>query len=212
MVMAANPHSVHSSATVIDMHCHPSLKGYLSTAGFAEASRATSPSWDPMHRRVTAEALRDGGVDIVMSAIMLPERQLLEHNSALRLFVWGLSFLDGIDELYELVMETPDQYAATGRVMDRFERSVEDAAQAGERIALARTKGEVVEALSAGETAVLHTIEGANSFETAEAGPSTSTRYGIACGASTTAGSAWSRWRTGIPTRSQTPPTRSPAR
>jgi membrane dipeptidase len=69
---------LHRRATVVDMHAHPSLKVSLFRRSLARAVGSSRHLW-PLSFRTNATYLRDGGVDVVLSAIYPPEHGLRDE-------------------------------------------------------------------------------------------------------------------------------------
>jgi len=66
---------LHDTATVVDMHAHPSLKVSLFKRSLAFAA-GSSRTLCPPSLRTSVSQLRDGGVDVILSAVYAPEHGL----------------------------------------------------------------------------------------------------------------------------------------
>ena len=142
----------------VDIHVHPTLKTYLLRRTFTKRHRTTG-WWNPLTMRVDLPKIRKGGVNVIVSSIYLPERDLFYDCRYLRYFMRIVR-----PKLSKRIIDG-DPFEETMRMMDHEEQYIRKANEkdaAG--IQMANTKFELDEILRRGEIAVLRSIEGSHSL------------------------------------------------
>ncbi len=74
----------YGGSPIVDMHAHPSLKVSLFRRVFTRA-KAASRAFNPLLFRTNFTKLEQGGVDVLVSSIYAPERQIVEDCKYLKL-------------------------------------------------------------------------------------------------------------------------------
>lgn len=137
----------------IDTHCHPALKHFLFGHSPLKKGHATEDS-NYTNIQVTVPAMKKGGLDAVLAAHYLPEKQIKDD--------WKLA--DAVKpvkkfvEKYSDKIEREDAFAQTLAMMDEFEALFEKADEA----AVAHNVAEMEALLQQGKKVFVHTIEGAH--------------------------------------------------
>jgi microsomal dipeptidase-like Zn-dependent dipeptidase len=163
--MSSNPgldwERIHREATVIDMHIHPSLQQQLfrRNLNFRYVVSRTL-TFNPFTVRASFPRLKDGGYDVILSAIYVPEKGILQDFPIVNLF----RFLR--PDLWHKLM-TASPFTATISFLEDMEQAVASStAQAPMK--MARSAKELNDILSqrADERpiAVIHCVEGAHSL------------------------------------------------
>jgi membrane dipeptidase len=67
--------NLHAKATLVDLHAHPSLKVSLFRRSLSRVTGSSRHLWPPSFRTSLGH-LRDGGVDLILSAVYAPEHGL----------------------------------------------------------------------------------------------------------------------------------------
>lgn len=164
--MADGSLAFHHQATVVDVHAHPALKASLFRRSLASRGGPAAAAFSPFSLRTSFPRLADGGVDLLFSAIHVPEAPLLDSVPllrALRLLTPGV--------WRELV--SPSYFQATLHSLTTLEEQIEASAALKRPARLARRLAELDAILAGGESApiaVVHTIEGAHSLQGEVAG------------------------------------------
>lgn len=149
--------ALHTRATVVDLHAHPSLNVSLWQHKFASRHRSTGV-WNPFTMRTDLPKLIDGNVRVLLSAVYLPERRLLSDCWALKVAKCFAS-----PQVQRLFQGSP--FDRTLEVIARFEAEVARSKINGREVArVVRSRQELETALAEGRLAILHTIEGAHSL------------------------------------------------
>jgi membrane dipeptidase len=138
----------------VDLHAHPSLKTSLFGLRWDQRHRAGS-AFNPLSLRCDLPSLVAGGVDVLCSAVYVPERGLLDACLPLRA---ALVLVPHVRHLIE-----GDPYRGAMRVLDEFERIVAATpAVEGVQPAVAHSPADLAAHRAAGRLAVVHTLEGAH--------------------------------------------------
>lgn len=159
--------ALHRQATVVDVHAHPSLKVSLFRRSLASRGGPPAAAFSPFSLRTSFPRLEEGGVDLLLSALHVPEAPLLDDIPLLKLLrritprVWA-----------ELV--APPYFAATMNALEAMEAQVEQRVPGQKRFArLARSVAELDAILAGGDEApiaIVHTVEGAHCLQGIVAG------------------------------------------
>ncbi len=141
---------------IVDMHAHPSLKVSLFkrvlTGRFA-ASRA----FNPLSVRTDFEKLRTGGVDVLLSTVYAPEKEIVQDCLYLKL----LRYLMPIT--YRRIFLS-NYFDVTARML----RQMEEQVQRTDQVEMALSVREVDAILAQGSgrpIAVIHSVEGGHSLD-----------------------------------------------
>ena len=144
----------HDRAYVVDLHAHPSLKTSLFGLRWDRRHRPGS-AFNPLSLRCDLPKLVAGGVDVLCSAVYVPERGVLDDCLPLRV---GTLLFPPIRRLID-----GDPFRGAMHVLDDFERIVADTPPVeGVRAAVARSPSELTAHRDAGHLAIIHTLEGAH--------------------------------------------------
>ena len=166
----------HADSTIVDLHAHPSLKISLFDRVFTAPLHADG-SFNPFSFRSNYGNLRQGGVDVLLSVIYPPERQVvLQEAPILKLLryirprTWRMVF-DG------------SYFDVANRMLDDLERAVAqavDPATGRPQAQIAHSLAELEAILAQGNgrpIALIHCLEGAHSLNS---GPGTTTQQLLA--------------------------------
>lgn len=109
---------IQREATIIDLHIHPSMQQQLfqRNLGLRYVINRSIHA-NPLAVRASFPRLRDGGVDVILSAIHVPEKGLLKDFPILNLFR-----IFRPDIFKKLLLSQP--FDATIKLMDEMEKSV----------------------------------------------------------------------------------------
>ena len=109
---------IHHEATIVDLHVHPSMQQQLFQRNLNlryVMNRALHAN--PLSVRASFPRLRDGGYDVILSVMYVPEHGILRDFPIVRLF----RFLRP-DLWRKLILSQP--YEATRRIMQDMENAV----------------------------------------------------------------------------------------
>jgi membrane dipeptidase len=154
---------IHSNATIVDIHAHPSLKVSLFNRVLTSRFRA-SRSFDPFGVRTDFAKLRQGGVDVLLSTVYAPEKGIVQECRYLRLLRFVLPFK------WKSVFARPHFQVAT-EMLDAMERQVQTAINPDTRKPLAkmvfsvRELNDLLEHVEERPIAVIHNVEGAHTLD-----------------------------------------------
>ncbi len=164
---------LHDEATVVDLHAHPALKATLFRRSLRHRLGPVSTRFSPFSLRTSFANLVDGGVDVLLSAVYVPEAPLLAHIPLLRLFrlLQPAAWREFIRPSYfqatvNAIAEMERQVAAHGRRRRPGARAVQ----------VARTPAALEACLATRALAVVHCLEGAHGLHGAAAGKGTTPR------------------------------------
>ncbi len=142
---------LHREAPLTDVHAHPSLKAYLFRRNLWR-HYWSGKVFNPFSSRSDFRMLERKGVGVLWAAHYVPERQLLEDCSLLRLAARLL-----VPVYNKLARGSP--FDRLLEMLDAMEREI---ARKPDRAELARTAAEVRRIRAEGKIAVVHTVEGAH--------------------------------------------------
>jgi membrane dipeptidase len=144
--------ALHRRALVLDLHAHPSLKTSLFGLRLDTCHRPGG-AFNPLSLRCDLPKLVAGGVNVLCSAVYVPERGLLDDCrplAALAPLVPPVSRLLKGDPFHEAM-----------RVLDDLEQAVSATpAYQGVRLAVARTPAVLKAIRQRGDLAIVHALEG----------------------------------------------------
>ena len=153
---------IHHGSTIVDMHAHPSLKAYLFNRMLTSRFRA-GRSFNPFDVRTDFHKLRKGGVDVLLSTALAPEKGIFEECRY-------LSLLRYLKPLTWKKLFHRSYFDVTMDMLDVMEQHVENSkdSQTGKRKAMmAFSVSELDSILNQVEDrpiAVIHNLEGAHSL------------------------------------------------
>ena len=152
---------IHHEATIFDLHVHPSMQQTLfqRNLNLRYVINRTFHG-NPLSVRASFPRLRDGGYDVILSVLYVPEHGILKDFPIVRLFrflrpdLWG-----------KLIRARP--YQATRRLMQDMEQAV-SLSTSTDLVRMAGSLAELNAILSQPKgqrpIAVIHAIEGAHSL------------------------------------------------
>lgn len=82
MISVEEAKAFNRENVIVDMHSHPVLKTYLFDYDIGD-NHWTVPDFYPFHMQADIPKIREGGVDVVVSAAYLPERPFVESSNIL---------------------------------------------------------------------------------------------------------------------------------
>ncbi len=163
MADAVSPQAqrLHDASLIVDLHAHPSFKTYLWRKRLADRHRPGG-SLSPFSMRVDLPKMRDGGLNVLLSAIHLPERALLKDCGPIR-----LAKMFAPRRLKDLFDRNP--FEQTMKMIDDFESQARLSYFSRDNVTtqleFAMSGADVDDIMSRHHIAALHTIEGAHSLD-----------------------------------------------
>lgn len=157
MDISPEARALHDRAVVVDMHAHPSLKTFLLGEKFHLPHRPPK-GMGVFTMQTCLPSLRKGGVNVQVATHYVPEQGLAKDCVV----------IDGLSRTITKVrrgFRSPNE--VTREVIDHFEGAIARAAEqpGGSLPRIVKSNAELDLALSKGEIAVLHAVEGAHSIE-----------------------------------------------
>ena len=161
---------IHSESTIIDIHCHPSLKVNLFNYNIYEKSHNIFPLIDS--RPSTSEEIFQmqydlfqmyfGKIDAIWSSVYIVEKGLVD-NSSLKIGYWGADLL-GLNNITNAIeRDTPyGPYIQALELMQKMENQIETSRQKGFDVTFAKNFNEFKSAADKGKTCLVHSLEGAH--------------------------------------------------
>ena len=157
---------IHHEATIVDLHIHPSMQQQLFNRNLnLRYVINRTLHGNPMNVRASFPRLRDGGYDVILSTLYVPEKGILNDFPIVRLF----RFLRP-DLWRKLILSQP--FDATLKIMQDMETAVESSTSA-DAVKMVRSVGELNSILSLRKgqrpIAIIHAVEGAHSLGSKDA-------------------------------------------
>lgn len=151
---------IHTKATVFDIHAHPSLKKTIFNRSLTSVTKAAR-YFNPFSVRTDFEKLKNGGVNILSSAIYVPEKQLLDDCVPLRLAKVIFPFA-------AKAFSNPP-FEVTLLMLKEIEKAVEasideDTGRSYARMACCLEELDKILERKDGQIAFVHSVEGAHSL------------------------------------------------
>ena len=146
----------YGGTPIIDMHAHPSLKTSLFKR-MLTVRYAASRAFNPFTLRTDFGRLQEGGVDVLLSTIYAPEREIVQDC----IYLQALRYLMPIT-YHKLFAH--GYFGVTIEMMEKLEAQVEGSPQAE----MARSVQDLDAILSRGNgkpIAIVHNVEGAHSLD-----------------------------------------------
>ncbi len=168
------PHwlTLHRQATVADLHAHPSLKVSLLRHNLSRRHKwIPSFFWPPTIRSGFSQ-LQDGGVDVLLSAVYAPEKEVLDDLILLR-YLRYLPFSD----LWRMwnTLFGPSYFDVTTGLLDQMEQQVKKHNQSRKKdqrpVDFAHSVADLERILAQGAEApiaLVHSVEGAHCLQSQE--------------------------------------------
>ena len=152
-----------ADSIIVDLHAHPSLKASLFNRMLTSRFRA-SRSFDPFSVRTDFSKLKRGGLDVLLSTVYAPEKDILKECHYLRLlrYLMPLTWKRVFSRTY---------FDVTMQMMDVMEKQVANATDAKTGKSLAkmaysvRDLDDILDQGKDGPIVVIHNIEGAHSLD-----------------------------------------------
>ena len=155
---------VHDSATVVDLHAHPSLKASLFQRDLSKRHGTQKRFFWPFSVRTSFPLLAEGGIDVLLSAALAVERNIISDIPLLHVMryvkpstwrnIFGRSYYEVTTDALDILEAQADRHnQRPGR---------------GRKVRVVRNVHELNSAVSQGASgpiALVHTIEGAHSLE-----------------------------------------------
>jgi len=166
MTTSGNPNweQIHyDDSIIVDLHAHPSLKVSLFHRVFT-ARFYSSRAFDPFSVRTDFPKLKQGGLDVLLSVVYAPEKEIVEECRFLRM----LRYLT--PRTWKKVFARP-YFDVTLQMLDEMEKAIGKARdpQTGRPLArMAHSVQELDAILDQGENrpvAVVHCVEGGHSLD-----------------------------------------------
>ncbi|MBK6504120.1 MAG: membrane dipeptidase [Ignavibacteria bacterium] len=170
---------IHSESTIIDIHCHPSLKiGLYDYKIYEDEHRLNeiiggsvpNTGHDEMFQmQYDLNNMSKGGISAIWSSVYIIEKGLIE-NSSLKILKSITDFfrIKNINNSVERCSYPSTSakcygpYTQALEMMDRVEEQIAHAASMGTSISVARSYSDLVNAMDNGEMCFIHTMEGAH--------------------------------------------------
>ncbi len=142
------------------LHLHPSLKMYLFGKKLYKRYR-TGSAWNPLTMRVDLPKIAEGGMNVLISSIYVPEREMIRDCKLLQSLLWGLGFFN---RKFTSIRKG-DPFATTLLIMDHFERELNLARDLKKfDVIVAKSMAELEQGLNDGKTVFIHAVEGGHAL------------------------------------------------
>lgn len=151
---------IHRESTIVDLHIHPSMQQQLfnRTLGIRHVMKR-SLRGSPFNTRASFPRLRDGGFDLILSVVHIPERGIIKDFPLINIFRVLRP------DLWRKLM-TSQPYDATVRVMGDMEKAVAETSgyASAKMIPSVAALNELLTAPFPRPIGVVHAVEGAHSL------------------------------------------------
>jgi microsomal dipeptidase-like Zn-dependent dipeptidase len=137
----------------IDIHCHPTLKHYLYGHSVYKKGQGSKDS-NYSNIQVTEPAMRKAGINAVLAAHYLPEKQIKDDWKVIA----GEKLVKKLVEKYVDKLEPEDAFARTIEMIEDFEELITE----DNRAMMAHNFSELEEGIREDRRVFIHTIEGAH--------------------------------------------------
>ena len=130
--------TLHFKATLVDMHAHPALKASMFYRYLGQRIYPSPRAFDPLAVRTNFPRLHEGGVDVLLSAVYVPEIGITESAPPLKLLkylaprIWRNVYGRGYFTLANEMMDLMEKQAFsamrehTGQPLARFAHSISE--------------------------------------------------------------------------------------
>jgi microsomal dipeptidase-like Zn-dependent dipeptidase len=154
---------IHDNTVIVDLHIHPSLKANLFHRDLSRKHKRKlfgRASW-PLATRTDFPKMIEGGLDVGVSVVYIPEQGWLDDLPLLNFVVKYLR-----PKLYRRVFQ-PDYMTAGMTALDEMEEQVEryNLKGGGRAIRVARSPAELKEGVDGGELCLVHAVEGGHTLQ-----------------------------------------------
>ena len=163
---------LHFDSTVVDLHTHSTLKSFMFNRELGGKktrllSRFFGEGFWPFSERITFPKLEQGGVDVALSTAYILEQGWIDDIKLIKFLLW---LFRGVRKK----IVDPTYFDATNAILDEMERQISVYNQQrdadAKHVILATDRQELKDGLEAGDTCIIHSIEGAHSLQGHEAG------------------------------------------
>jgi membrane dipeptidase len=167
MVSLEVARSFNQLNTLVDIHAHPVLKTYLFDYDLYKKNENPFPliDFNPFYLQVDIPKLMEGGVDVVLSTVYLPEAPMIQNcllmNNAVEILK---PFFNSLTAKIENNSTSDRPFEQTIEIIDQFEQKVDEAKLKGCSVSIPKDYSKLQAAICRGEIAFLHAIEGAHSL------------------------------------------------
>ncbi len=154
----------HQASTILDLHVHPSLKVSMFNRAFSTRIYPSGRAFDPFSVRANFPLMKQGGVDVALSVVYAPERDIVEECSLLNILRYFMP------RTWKKIYEQP-YFDVTSEMLDDMESVVAKTSdpQTGKPLAkIAHSLQELETILDQGDerpVALVHCIEGGHSID-----------------------------------------------
>ena len=148
----------YKDATIVDLHTHPSLKISMFHRTLTSRLYPSRRAFDPFSMRTDFDKLRKGGLDVLLSVVYAPERDILEACRPLK----ALRYL--MPRAWKKVYEQ-SYFDVTMQMLDEVEKDIASGGQSGR---VAHSCGELETILAGGgdrPIAFVHCLEGGHCLD-----------------------------------------------
>ena len=156
---------LHEEMTVVDLHTHPSLKSNLFHRDLTvkHARKLFGRATWPMETRTDFIKMKEGGLDVALSTIYIPEQEWLDDLLLLGLLVKYLK-----PSVYREVFR-PTYFDATINAIREMEEQIArynlQVREGGRKIRVCMTPNQLKMNLDAGALCFVHSVEGGHSLQ-----------------------------------------------
>lgn len=167
-----NWQDLHSQATVVDLHSHPSLKSSVFHRNIGSKKtkflqRLFKEKFWPFSGRVTFPKMEQGGMDVLLSTAYVLEQGWIDDMSLVRKLFW----------LFPSVRKSivdPTYFNSTMSMLDSMEEQIVNYNKVRDedtrRVVLAANSKDIKSAIKHGDMCVVHSVEGGHSLNGEVAG------------------------------------------
>lgn len=156
---------LHRQSVVVDLHAHPALKAAIFHRNLARRYGISTPEFWPYSMRTSFDKLDTGGIDVLLSATLVPEKSMLRDIPMINVMRVTRP------QTWRELIEPPYVTATLGVLQGMEEQAAAYTPQLGlgrRPVRFAHTVDELDSLLAQGPSgpiALVHTIEGAHSLE-----------------------------------------------
>ena len=152
----------HSGTPIVDLHVHPALKAYLFKR-ILTLRYGAARAFNPLSLRTDFKTLKEGGLDVLLSTVYAPERDIVRDCIYLKLLTILLPIT------YRRVFSR-DYFDVTWHILDLMEEQVRRSGKDGKPKAQMVFSVQELDALLSQEKAdrpigIIHNVEGAHSLD-----------------------------------------------
>jgi len=162
---------LHHRALLMDIHAHPSLMAALFQHGLRSRRQLLGKFLMPLITRTRFPALQAGGVDVMWSAVYVPEKPLLDIIPLLKVLRWAP--WPSVRHAWRELMQPP-YFSVAQALLDEAESRLDAHNQAtrqdgdARRVLVAHSLAELSAIVRQGDIAFIHTVEGGHAVDGGE--------------------------------------------